>query len=285
MNPSCQRKNNNGVLLGFLTSFLLRLGSLSHEKSHFCLPTKVTFFNDIRSCKTGDTALKYVLESAKILLGELGFERGVYMKREYTFFDGGTLEFDDRKSVKELIAYAFNRFELYEPLGMDCVTLFQAHHPDTSVGWFTTDVTLSCAEEIKNPDELCFAYHMPNVFYFAEGGWGHHMKALGNRPSIDNEVALSLRFEDFNHTVIVNGKYTFTDVIGLLKRTEYIDGDCRRIKVIPIGCADKAYVLSVEDPITKVCLSEFDEMLDRYNAERIRLNSGDFIYNIDLQIF
>ena len=24
-----------------------------HEKSHFCLPTKVTFFNDIRSCRDG----------------------------------------------------------------------------------------------------------------------------------------------------------------------------------------------------------------------------------------
>ena len=23
------------------------------EKSHFCLPTKVTFFNDIRSCRNG----------------------------------------------------------------------------------------------------------------------------------------------------------------------------------------------------------------------------------------
>ena len=27
---------------------------LHHEKSHFCLPTKVTFFNDIRSFGTGD---------------------------------------------------------------------------------------------------------------------------------------------------------------------------------------------------------------------------------------
>ena len=267
------------------TPFYTPFGRSFTRKKSLLSTDKGDFFNDIRSCKTGDTALKYVLESAKILLDQLSLKESVHMNRAYTFFDGGTLEFDDRKSVKELIVHAFNRFELYEPLGMDCVTLFQAHHPDTSVGWFTTDVTLSCAEEIKNPDELCFAYHMPNVFYFAEGGWGHHMKALGNRPPIDNEVALSLRFEDFNNTVIVNGKYTFTDVIGLLKRTEYIDGDCRRIKVIPIGCADKAYVLSVEDPITKVCLSEFDEMLDRYNAERIHLSGGDFIYNTELQIF
>ena len=36
-----------GVLLGFLTSILLRLGSLSQQKTHFCLPTKVRFLNDV----------------------------------------------------------------------------------------------------------------------------------------------------------------------------------------------------------------------------------------------
>ena len=37
--------------------------SLRHEKSHFCLLTKVTFFNDIRSFRNG----RYIIEKDKIL--------------------------------------------------------------------------------------------------------------------------------------------------------------------------------------------------------------------------
>ena len=206
------------------------------------------------------------------------------MIQKYMFCDGGTLEFDDSKSVKELIEYAFDTFGYYEPMGMDIVTLFQAHHPNTNTGWFTTDTTLRCADEIKNRDWLCFAYHLPNVFYFAEGGWGHHMKELGNRPSIDNEVSLTIRFDDFKNTVIVNGKYTFNDIINLLKRTEYISDDCRCVEVIPVGCARKAYALSFEDPIMKVHLSKFEKILEQYNSERIRLGDGEFIYHTELEI-
>ncbi len=153
------------------------------------------------------------------------------MKRNYTFFDGGTIEFDDRKSIKKLLEYAFDAFDYYEPLGMDAVTVFQCHHPKTNTGWFTTDTDLKCASEIINADELYFAYHVPNVFYFAEGGWGHHMTELGNHPVIENPVALHLRFEDFDNTVVINGKFSFRDIIDLLKRTGYISPSAAALTV------------------------------------------------------
>ena len=190
------------------------------------------------------------------------------MKQTYRFFDGGTIEFDDRKSVKALIAAAFDAFDYYEPMGMEIVTLFQAHHPDTTSGWFTTDVARCCAEEIKNPNELCFAYHMPYVFYFAEGGWGHHMTDLGNRPPMDNAVALELLFDDFRNTVVINGAYTFSDIIAALKKAEYIDQCCRAVEVIPGPCPDKAWRLSLTDPIMKAPLTELDAALARRMKER-----------------
>ena len=49
------------------------------------------------------------------------------MKQKFFFFDGGEIEFDDRRSVKELIEYAFESFGYYEPMGMEIVTLFQAN--------------------------------------------------------------------------------------------------------------------------------------------------------------
>ena len=121
------------------------------------------------------------------------------MHRMFKFEDLEPLFFDDTKSVKELIQYAFNEFDYYEPAGTEIVTLFQPQSR-TSTGWFTTDTSRLCVDEIEDAEILCFAYHMPNVFYFAEGGWEHHMLHLGNHPQIDNPVFLHLRFDDFDNS-------------------------------------------------------------------------------------
>lgn len=200
------------------------------------------------------------------------------MKQEYTFCDGGTLEFDDSKSIRELIEYAFETFGYYEPMGMDILTLFQAHHPDTNTGWFTTDVTLRCADEIHDRDWLCFAYHLPNVFFFAEGGWGHHMKELGNRPRIPNEVSLILRFEDFSNTIVINGNYTFMDIVRVLKRTGYIKADCDAVKVLPVSIA-QSYSIPFSDSIMNMCLTEFVQNIELYHNKYLKLDKKTFIYH------
>lgn len=200
------------------------------------------------------------------------------MRQKYTFCDGRTLEFDDSKSVKELIEYAFNLFGYYEPMGMEILTIFQANHPDTNTGWFTTDVTLRCADEICNRDCLCFAYYQPDVFFFAEGGWGHHMSKLGNRPKISNEISLKLRFENFNDTIVMNGNYTFMDIVHVLKQNEYINSNCDTVEVLPIGVA-QSYPISFSDPIMKLCLTEFIQKIESYHKKYLKLNKEDFIYH------
>ena len=200
------------------------------------------------------------------------------MIQKFTFFDGGTIEFEDTKSVKELIEYAFEVFDYYEPMGMNIVTLFQAHHPDTNTGWFTTDTTLRCADEIQNRDCLCFAYHLPDVFYFAEGGWGHHMRELGNRPSIPDEVHLKLRFEDFDNTIVINGKYTFMDVVHELKKNEYIHSDLNAVRVLPVGVA-QTYSIPFSDPIMHLCLTDFVKRIESYHDKHLELAKEKFIYH------
>lgn len=200
------------------------------------------------------------------------------MIQKYTFCDGGTLEFDDSKSIKELIEYAFDTFDYYEPLGMDIVTLFQAHHPDTSTGWITTNTALRCADEIKNRDWLCFAYYIPNVFYFAEGGWGHHMKDLGNRPLIPNEISLCLRFDDFDNTIVINGNLTFLDVVRFLKQGEYIDSNCKVVKALAVGDG-QSYSIPLSDPIMTMCLTEFVKNIELYHERYLKLSKVDFIYH------
>ena len=141
------------------------------------------------------------------------------MIQTYHFFGEHSLEFEDSKTVKELIEYAFEKFDYYEPFGMDSVTVFQCHHPDSNYGWFTIDTKRRCVDEIVNRDELCFGYHIPGILYYAEGGWGHHMEELGNHPIFENPVSLKLKFEDFKHTVVFEGTHSFREILNLLKNT------------------------------------------------------------------
>ncbi len=170
------------------------------------------------------------------------------------------LFFDDAKSVKELIRYAFNEFDYYEPAGMEVVTIFQPQSR-TYTGWFTTDTSRLCVDEIEDAENLCFAYHMPNVFYFAEGGWGHHMLDLGNHPQIDNPVVLHLRFDDFNHSVVINGKYTFETIISFLKQMNYLSRDARSLRICAINPYRSPILISFDSELMRLQLTEFEKRL------------------------
>ena len=204
------------------------------------------------------------------------------MIQTYRFFDGDAVEFDDAESVRELIRHAFDQFGYFEPAGMETVTLFQCHHPKTNSGWFTVDTGRKCSDEIINRDELCFAYYMPDVFYFAEGGWGHHMAELGNHPDIPDPVSLKLRFEDFENTVVINGKYCFRDIIGFLKKTQYIPEECNKVIVHMIG-TPYSYTLSFDDEIMDLRLTDFENAIEKYNNERFP--NCESIYNICESIY
>lgn len=208
------------------------------------------------------------------------------MMIKYTFFDGGTINFDDEKRVKDLIRYAFDEFEYFEPIGMEYVTIFQCHHSKTNTGWFTTDINNTCREEIENPDELCFAYHMPEVFYFAEGGWGHHMRELGNHPEIPNAVEIILRFTDFYNTVVINGKYCLNDIVHFLKKSEYISAASKMIRIIAVygnlsSYLNNSYIIPLSDPIMNVKLSDFDEEILKYHSQYLETTNYLYHYIIE----
>lgn len=58
------------------------------------------------------------------------------------------LDFDDNKSVKELVKYLFDQKGYYEPYGIDIVTLFQIYSSKGADGdgFFITDTQAKCAE-------------------------------------------------------------------------------------------------------------------------------------------
>ena len=186
------------------------------------------------------------------------------MLRTYEFYAEKPIQFDDERTVGELIQYAFDEFDYYEPFGMDIVTVFQSYHPDTSTGWFTTDKNKKLKDEIVTRDVLCFAYYIPGVFYFAEGGWGHHMRGLGNHPRLENPVALKLRLDDSSNdnTIVFAGNLTMNKIIDAFKRTEYIDKNLTEIKIY-IFCRMYAYerIYSLSDSIMDLPLTEFEKLL------------------------
>lgn len=186
------------------------------------------------------------------------------MIQTYKFFEENSpLEFDDSKTVKELLQYAFEQFDYYEPFGIDSVTVFQCHHPKSNNGWFTIDTKRRCVDEIVNRDELCFGYHIPGILYYAEGGWGHHMEKLGNHPVFENPVSLKLKFEDFNHTVVFEGTHSFREILNLLKSTGYIEENISQIKVQILAYPKPNYTqyIGLHNPILDVAMTEFEKSL------------------------
>lgn len=154
------------------------------------------------------------------------------MLQHYRIFSEGDmfveLNFDDNKTVRELIDYLFEEMDYYEPFGMDIVTLFESGCSRTTHGWFIQDTSEKCAKAIMDPGSLTIAYHMPGVFYFAEGGWGHHMPDLGNHPVIPNLVSLKLKFDEFENSVMVNGNIKISKMIQKLKELEYIPEEAEK---------------------------------------------------------
>ena len=186
------------------------------------------------------------------------------MIQTYKFFgENSPLEFDDSKTVKELLQYAFEQFDYYEPFGIDSVTVFQCHHPKSNNGWFTIDTKRRCVDEIVNRDELCFGCHIPGILYYAEGGWGHHMEKLGNHPVFENPVSLKLKFEDFNHTVVFEGTHSFREILNLLKSTGYIEENISQIKVQILAYPKPNYTqyIGLHNPILDVAMTEFEKSL------------------------
>lgn len=195
------------------------------------------------------------------------------MIKTYQFFGKNPLEFEDSKTVKELIQSAFEQFDYYEPFGMDTVTIFQ-----TGCAHFTLDTSRKCYEEIKDPNGLCFAYHIPGFLYYAEGGWGHHMPELPNHPIFNHPVSMKLKFEDFDHTVVFEGTHSFREVLNLLKQVGYVADSISQIKIQVFAYPKPNYTRHIDcrNSILDVPMSEFQKTLPTDGIVTLILGGADY---------
>lgn len=186
------------------------------------------------------------------------------MIKTYSFLGEDSLEFDDSRSVKDLVEYAFDTFGYYEPFGMDAVTVYQ-YDPSHR---FVIDSSLKCRDVLNDGNRLCFAYFVPETLYYVEGGWGHHMHELVGHPDFKNPVSLKLKFDEFDHTVVFEGTQSFRKILNLLYRVGYIESE-RPITTIQVmrdsqqNYYEKIYF---EDPILDKSILEFGRMLEKYDG-------------------
>ena len=83
------------------------------------------------------------------------------------------------------------------------------------------------------------------------------MTSLGNHPKIKNPVSLWLRFEDFDHSVVINGEYSFTDIVKYLQCGDYLPKKVKRISVRAINPMAEPYTISLTDNLMRVPLTQF----------------------------
>ena len=144
------------------------------------------------------------------------------MERLYRFFDMEHVTFDDEKTVAELIAAVYAKSDCYEPMGMDAVTVYDAGQYRV-----VTDTSRKCKEELdpSHNNGFCLAYFKKGKFFFAEGGWGHHMTELCPPGWVDDPVCITLAFGDFESAVVINQALTLGEITAFLRNTAYIRSD------------------------------------------------------------
>ena len=178
------------------------------------------------------------------------------MIRTYSFFDMETVQFDDELPVKDLMKHIFDESDYYEPAGMDIATALDAHYAH-----IVTDTSKKCKDELLSERDFCVAYYVPDKFYFAEGGWGHHMREMDAINNISNPVDVQFRFKDFKHTVVLNGKITLKEIYAFLVKSTYIDKQqqlfrfCEMDRGMPDFQTEKEFSLSENCDLTinKAC--------------------------------
>ena len=87
------------------------------------------------------------------------------------------------------------------------------------------------------------------------------MAELGNHPKIDKPVMISMRFEEFDHTVVFNGNLSFDYIIDLFRSVGYIPRTASYLKINAINPYVPPYEIRFTDELMKVPLIEFDECL------------------------
>lgn len=186
------------------------------------------------------------------------------MIHKYLFFNEKTIEFDSTRTIKELIEYAFEQFEYYEPFGIETVTVYQCDPRHQ----FIVDTSQKCEDVLADGSRLCFAYHIPGVLYYAEGGWGHHMHELVNHPVLETPVSLKLKFEEFDHTVVFEGSHSFREILNLLYKVGYIENEKPTVTVQVLAYPQPNYSEKIyfDNSILDKSMTDFEKTLDKHSG-------------------
>lgn len=148
--------------------------------------------------------------------------------KEYNFFDTEekiSILFDENKTISDLINAVFEKYDFYEPNGIECVTVYdmQGYH-------VVTNRMHTLAEEHLS-SELCFAYYLPGEFLYVEGGWGHHMIQMDACRSIKEPLMFEIEINKntTKRNMVCSSEFTVQQLYNGL--VAYFDDKRTRIEV------------------------------------------------------
>ena len=145
--------------------------------------------------------------------------------KTYKVFGVGEVEIDEDKTIAELVETAFVLYDYWEPAGLELVTIYDAENFN-----IVLDRNMTC-KEAGLGKLLCIAYFKPNVFFYVEGGWGHHMIQMNAAKYIEDPVSFKLIFDDFNGSPVINGNITLRQIFAFLADAGYIDENCHLFEI------------------------------------------------------
>ena len=147
------------------------------------------------------------------------------MKRQYRFFDMEAVAFDDEGTVSELIRHVLMQSDRDVPMGLDSVTVY-----DAGQYCVVTDTSQKCKNVLEplGNNGFCLAFCKQGKFFFAEGGWGHHMMELCPPQAVEDPVSVTLAFGNFKSSIVINQGVTLGEMFVFLRDMGYITpAECR----------------------------------------------------------
>ncbi len=176
--------------------------------------------------------------------------KGAIMKR-FTFFNIHKrieIEFDENRSVAELISAVYEKYGIEAKNGIDGVTVYDMKN------YHVVTNRKSSLKKENLSSGLCFAYFKKDKFLYVEGGWGHHMIKMDAVSKIREPFMFYMSFiKPLNdYAFVANKKMTVAELYGELVKGEYIH-KCSYVDVYHINRGSASYELvkhiSIDDAI------------------------------------
>lgn len=143
------------------------------------------------------------------------------MIKTYTFFNIRKkieIDFDENRTVKELISAVYEKYGFEAKHGLDVVTIYDMKN------YHVVTNRKNTLKKENVSSGLCFAYFKKGEFLYVEGGWGHHMIKMDAVSQIKEPFMFYMSFDKVlnDFAFVATKKMTIKMLYEALYKSEHI---------------------------------------------------------------